>query len=68
MEKSWCEVCQFEAKAKTLPELFEIWKNHIETTEHENNVGKFLQYDLGALTPDEIPKKLDEMLDSSDEK
>ena len=33
-----------------------------------NNVVKFLQYDLGALTPDEIPKKIHELPDSSDEK
>jgi hypothetical protein len=61
-ETSWCEVCQFEAKSETITKLLKIWDKHVNTTEHMQNVIKFLQYDLGALTLDEIPKKLDELL------
>ena len=63
---SWCEVCQFEAKGDTFKETMEIWDNHISTKEHQSNVVKYLQYDLGAMTTDEIPEKLDEMFDKMD--
>ena len=63
-EKSWCEVCQFEAQAETIPELMEIWFKHIETDKHTSNVIKFLQYDLGALTVDEIIPKLHEHIEN----
>ena len=62
VETSWCEVCQFEAKAETVEELLKIWIPHTETLKHQNNVIKYLQYDLGALTIDEIPEKLDEYI------
>ena len=62
LKKSWCEVCQFEAQAETFEELLKIWDKHIKTQEHLSNVMKYLQYDLGALTIDEIPKKLKERL------
>jgi len=53
MEKSWCEVCQYGAKAETLEELMQIWKKHTSTPQHVSNVIKHLMIDTGAKTLDE---------------
>jgi len=63
-ERSWCEVCQFEATADTIKELMKIWFDHIATPKHQNNVIKFLQYDLGAMAVDQIPEKLEAFFDN----
>jgi len=56
-QQSHCEVCQTDIKG------IKNWMIHIKTDSHLSNVVKFLQYDLGALTIDDIPKKLDEMFE-----
>jgi len=62
---SWCEVCQYEAKSDNFEELMKLWTKHTESSDHLRNVIKYLQYDLGALTIDEIPKKLDKLLEGN---
>lgn len=59
-EKTWCDVCQYEETGITVEELMGKWLKHTETESHLQNVVKYLQYDLGAMTLEEIPEKLDE--------
>ena len=54
--KCWCEVCQTEIIG------IKNWYIHIKRESHLSNVIKYLQYDLGALTIDEIPEKLEKYL------
>ncbi len=50
----FCEVCDTEIIGMTK------WFEHIKTEKHNQNFLKFLMIDIGAMTIDEIPEKMDE--------
>jgi len=67
-ENTWCEVCQHKEEAATVEKLMEQWFKHTSTNSHQQNVIKYLQYDLGALTLEEIPQKLTEYIERDTKK
>ena len=64
-ERTYCEVCQWEGTADTQKALMKIHFKHVDELGHQQNVLKFLMYDIGALTVKDIPQKLDEYISTT---